>query len=90
MNRTTFLTFDYETRDFDVLDDMTGNKIRELVLVVRHRNNGRVRVQIRDSLGNQVWKNINRGFPYTEDLAKPCPNMPLSSGTAGAFFLLQR
>ena len=58
-NRFGFLGPAYDPRDIEVLDDVTGNSIQDLAVVGRRDDTGQIRVQIRDALTGQKWKNID-------------------------------
>jgi CSLREA domain-containing protein len=58
-SRFGFLGPAYDSRDMEVLEDVTGNSIQELVMVGRRDDTGQIRVQIRDGKTTQKWKNID-------------------------------
>jgi hypothetical protein len=58
-SRFGFLGPVYDPRDMEVLDDVSGNNLQELVVVGRRDDTGQIRVQIRDGKTGQKWKNID-------------------------------
>jgi len=58
-SRFGFLGPVYNPRDMEVLDDVSGNNLQELVVVGRRDDTGQIRVQIRDGKTGQKWKNID-------------------------------
>lgn len=49
----------YDPRDVEVLDDVSGNSIQEVVVVGRRTDDGQVRVQLRDALSGTKLRNID-------------------------------
>lgn len=57
--RFGFLGPAYDPRDFEVMDDVTGNSIQDVALVGRRADTGQIRVQIRDASTGARWRNID-------------------------------
>jgi hypothetical protein len=59
-NKTGFLGPAYDPRDVEVLDDVSGNSIQEVLVVgVRPDANFRIRIQARDALTGELYGNID-------------------------------
>ncbi len=57
--RFGFLGPAFDPRDFEVMDDVTGNSFQDVALVGRRSDTGQIRVQIRDASTGTKWKNID-------------------------------